>query len=154
MRKYFRLDAHLKRANWFDHELFGARLAHLAKSEPGEKPKRPPGILTPPLRTRPVPELCVARPLRRPPSMEHYESALQAVRDALSIYAPNPELIAESIELEQAVRAASDAARGGGVSDDTLVEDLGRLAKEAIAHDAIGARSATHSMAKWARDHD
>jgi hypothetical protein len=85
--------------------------------------------------------------------MEHYAAALKAVRDVLGIYAPNPELIAESIELEQAVQEASGAARVSGVPRDTLVADLGRLAKEAIAHDAIGAASATHSMAKWARNH-
>ena len=84
--------------------------------------------------------------------MESYASAVLAVRDVLGIYAPNPDLVADSLELEQAVRAAAVTARENGMARDQLVADLDRIATAAIAHDRVGVAHTRHTMAKWAKD--
>ena len=89
--------------------------------------------------------------------MESYASAVHAVRDVLGIYAPNPDLVADSLELEQAVRAAAVAARETGMARDQLVADLDRIVTATIPHDTIGAAHTRHTMTKWAKaafDHD
>ena len=84
--------------------------------------------------------------------MESYTSAVLAVRDVLGIYAPNPDLMAESYELEQAVRAAAVSARETGMARDQLVADLDRITTVTIPHDRVGAAYTRHTLAKWAKD--
>jgi len=84
--------------------------------------------------------------------MESYASAVLAVRDVLGIYAPNPDLVADSLELEQAVRAAAVTARENGMARDQLVADLDRIATATIPHDRVGAAHSRHTMTKWAKD--
>jgi len=84
--------------------------------------------------------------------MESYASALGAVRDVLGIYAPNPDLVAESIELEQAVRSAVEAARHDGLSRHRVLADLDGVVTVAIPDDKLGGASVTHIVRKWATE--
>jgi hypothetical protein len=82
--------------------------------------------------------------------MTSYAQAVLAVRDVLKVYAPNPDLTGDSIELRQAVESVAEAAAAEGVPIDT-VHDLTVVAHDVFHQDTVAAVAVAVRLKHWAR---
>jgi hypothetical protein len=83
--------------------------------------------------------------------MTSYAQAVLAVRDVLKVYAPNPDLTGDSIELRQAVESVAAAAAAEGVPVDTVHDDLTVVAHDVFHQDTVAAVAVAVRLKHWAR---